>query len=161
MSIKDWASKVAERINVEYAPGRVLPSVDHIAAIIATSAKPLLDLLEPRQHYHCQDSWYCCGKCTYGCPYDHDHNETCYPSSLNFSGDIGWVRVYDHKLTLEEIQREQYSLRPVITGCVFHGGESPRKSGVCDCGADIYNMNLKTAFSGLPDSSRDNKQKHT
>ena len=55
-------------------------------------------------------------------------------SSMNFSGDIGWVRVYNRKLTLAEIQLEQYSKRPMTTGCVldteYHGtGTQMDRSG--------------------------------
>lgn len=55
-------------------------------------------------------------------------------ASTNFSGDIALVRVFNRKLTLDEIQREQYSLRAVTTGCVidaeFHGtGTQMDRSG--------------------------------
>jgi lysophospholipase L1-like esterase len=55
-------------------------------------------------------------------------------ATLNFIGDIGWVRVFNRKLTLAEIQLEQYSKRPMTTGCVldseYHGtGTQMDRSG--------------------------------
>src|SRR2546430_2375640 len=51
-----------------------------IAAIVATFAEPLMALLQEskREHYHCDDSWYCCGKCTHQ---DHVLHEGEYLSS--------------------------------------------------------------------------------
>lgn len=68
-SINDWASKAAHRIATEITFG--VPHVprqrheNRIAAIIATFAEPLVALLKEsrREHHHCDDSWYCCGKC--------------------------------------------------------------------------------------------------
>ncbi len=84
-SIKDWASDAAEHISLEFLlrMGHLKreEATDRIAAIIATFAKPLIDLVEAfrREHYHCDDSWYCCGKCMHS---DHfpTHEED-YPSS--------------------------------------------------------------------------------
>lgn len=70
-SVNDWATKAAARIAEEYAPydgKRTLkPHEDRIAAIVATLAEPLMQLARDarRGHYHCDDSWYCCGKCTH------------------------------------------------------------------------------------------------
>lgn len=65
-SINDWAAKAAERIyDTENNWGRKA-SVDRIAAIIATFAEPLMQVLREskREHQHCEDSFYCCRRCT-------------------------------------------------------------------------------------------------
>lgn len=93
-SINDWAAKCADRIDDEYphARGKQHPSIDRIAAIIATFAEPLMNLLREskREHYHCEDSWYCCGKCDHDCHYrgaeDHEHDEDCYPNTHDGEG---------------------------------------------------------------------------
>lgn len=110
-SIDDWAAKVAQRIVTEVdASGDSLfkwvsdggGHLDYmgvkdvrrlgerIAAIIETHAKPLLTLVREsrRSHYHCGDSWYCCGRCIHPdhssreCFREgHEHDITCYQDS--------------------------------------------------------------------------------
>jgi len=70
-SIKDWAAKAASRIAEEWPNNRRLdrPSEAHIAAIIETFAKPLLDLVREskREHHHSPDGdirdGTCCPQC--------------------------------------------------------------------------------------------------
>jgi hypothetical protein len=70
-SIEDWAAKAARKISenaqvVRRAFGPLAyPAEEEIAAIIATFAEPLVKLLREsrREHYHCDDSYYCCGAC--------------------------------------------------------------------------------------------------
>jgi len=76
-SVNDWAAKAARRILDDLPPLRPrgstttkserYPTEERIAAIIATFAEPLTQLLQKakREHYHCDDSWYCCKKCTH------------------------------------------------------------------------------------------------
>lgn len=61
--IHDWAAKAASYIAGE---GRHL-SVSRLASIVSFFCKPLEELLREakREHRHCDDSWYCCGKCTH------------------------------------------------------------------------------------------------
>lgn len=67
-----------------------------------------------RFHYHCNDSWYCCGKC--------EHQDHC-----DYDGDyLG-----------------------------SHNGESARKSGVCNCGADAVNEKIDQALKLLGYSTPD------
>jgi hypothetical protein len=75
-SIQDWASRCALRIkSVEKGA-----SVERLAAVIEVFAKPMLDLLKQarREHYHCDDSWYCCGRCTHP---DHSRDDEDFPAS--------------------------------------------------------------------------------
>ena len=60
-TVQDWATRCARKIWDEVDNKDV--TVPHLAAIITVFAEPLLQLLAPREHYHCNDSWYCCGKC--------------------------------------------------------------------------------------------------
>lgn len=84
-SVNDWAAKAAQRILVEYeskSPYDKRDSEAHVAAIIATFAEPLVAMLREshREHYHSNDSWYCCGQCTHECDneeMDHEHDESC------------------------------------------------------------------------------------
>lgn len=92
-SINDWAAKAARHIEGEIFGkdhrGRTVAERPHegrIAAIIATFAEPLITVVRAsrRSHYHCEDSWYCCGKCTHQCDNyeeDHEHDESCYVHS--------------------------------------------------------------------------------
>lgn len=75
-SINDWTAKAARRICDE--PGR--KNAERIAAIIAVHAEPLVALLREarRPHYHCDDSWYCCGRCQHP---DHTWTDHEYLSS--------------------------------------------------------------------------------
>jgi hypothetical protein len=69
-TVEDWAAKAARQIQDEvYSTDRTV-SQSRLAAIIVTFLKPALDLLQPREHYHCDDSWYCCGACVHP-----DHGE--------------------------------------------------------------------------------------
>lgn len=86
-SIWDWAAQAAKRIVEELRPARTRQAQEaseaRVAAIIATFAQPLLELVQAsrRGHYHCDDSWYCCGKCTCSCTDSHEHDSDCYPAS--------------------------------------------------------------------------------
>lgn len=93
--VVDWATKAAERIDDEYRLPSLgssrthRPTISRLAAIIATFAAPLLTLLQEsrRSHYHCDDSWYCCGACTHKCDAveedpGHEHDENCCVESL-------------------------------------------------------------------------------
>lgn len=67
--VEDWATKAARKILSELHDVRhhlFKQKEARVAAVIATFAKPLLDALDAARpaHYHCDDSWYCCGKCT-------------------------------------------------------------------------------------------------
>lgn len=65
-SINDWARKAADYIESEYcSKPRHPPTVDRVAAIIATFAEPLMKALRDskQEHYHCDDSFYCCPQC--------------------------------------------------------------------------------------------------
>jgi len=91
-SINDWAAKAARRIMLLYDLDRIAPqdkSVYAIAAIIAMHAEPLMALLREarREHYHCDDSWYCCGKC------DHPDHGQLYPEYFLSSHDGEAARV--------------------------------------------------------------------
>jgi len=87
----NWITRTADKISSEIDVGSLsYPGEDRIAAIIATFAEPLVALLREarREHYHCNDSWYCCGKCTHsdhvlcdGDEEDHEHNAACYLGS--------------------------------------------------------------------------------
>lgn len=85
-SVNDWAAKAAKHI-VATSRTRGPARETYVAAVIATFAEPLINLLREakRQHYHCDDSWYCCGKCSCNCRWmsapDHEHDEACYPES--------------------------------------------------------------------------------
>lgn len=68
-SIQDWAAKCATRIDEEFVTAKHRPSPERIAAIIATFAEPLMNLLREskREHLHEQDTVgrsYCCPQCT-------------------------------------------------------------------------------------------------
>ncbi len=123
-SIKDWASKAAERCATTLvidAPRQ--ERIDRAAAIIATFAEPLVSLLREakREHYSCEDTWYCCGKCTCSCvsgEKDHEHDESCYHASHIGSGPAG----------------------------ISHPDE--RASGVCNCGADAWNARIDAVLAG-------------
>lgn len=55
-SINDWAAKAAERIDQELIGRRSSVQLERIAAIIATFAKPLVELVERSRrehHLHC------------------------------------------------------------------------------------------------------------
>lgn len=120
-SINDWAAKAAHRIVLELPPHRgEQPREERIAAIIATFAEPLMQLARDsrREHYHCDDSWFCCGKCTHPdhglCNQtkeeDHEHDASCYVGS--------------------------------------HVGYNARTSGVCNCGADEWNARVDAVLEG-------------
>jgi hypothetical protein len=58
---------------------------DAVGDALATYCRETIDVLQRlrtllaesvREHYHCEDSWFCCGKCTHG---DHSDNATDYP----------------------------------------------------------------------------------
>lgn len=76
---KNWTLVAAEEIAMVLA-SRNYRTDFAIADIIAKHAAPLLSLLREsrRHHYHCDDSWYCCGKCVNP---DHSHGEEDYPAS--------------------------------------------------------------------------------
>jgi hypothetical protein len=91
-TVQDWATRAARKIDSEIfgqdhrgRPVADRVAIPRLAAIIVTLAQPLLDLLKPREHYHCEDGWYCCGKCPCRCTSrgseDHEHDEECYPST--------------------------------------------------------------------------------
>lgn len=67
-SVNDWAARAADRIDDEYphARGKRRPSVDRVAAIIATFAEPLVGLLREsrrlHEHYEGQPQR-CCPQC--------------------------------------------------------------------------------------------------
>lgn len=73
-SIHNWASEAADHIvdevseNVQWRNRRlVTPSVERIAAIIATFAEPLITLLNESRRAHRHDGLYgktCCPRCT-------------------------------------------------------------------------------------------------
>lgn len=88
-NIQDWTTKAARVIHLQFDLKNIAPqntSVPRIAAIIAQHAEPLVALLREskREHRHCDDSWYCCGKCTsldhMMCPggENHEHDAACY-----------------------------------------------------------------------------------
>lgn len=87
-SVNDWAAKAAQRIINEPLNLKDRRSQkERFAAIIATFAEPLMTLLRDskREHHHCEDSWYCCGKCSCSCMHlgddSHEHDEDCWPST--------------------------------------------------------------------------------
>lgn len=87
-SINDWAAEAAKKISSEFPSiqhSDMLPSDERIAAIIATFAEPLVKLVKAsyRSHYHCDDSWYCCGKCVHP---DHSDHFDDYPASHDGEG---------------------------------------------------------------------------
>lgn len=67
--MSDWAARAAEQIQNEYlktAPeSPELVTNEDVASIISSHAAPLVALLREarREHYHCDDSWYCCPLC--------------------------------------------------------------------------------------------------
>jgi hypothetical protein len=70
LSVNDWAAKAAARILDEYAGARLPRNAqDHVAAIIATFAEPLVRLLNEarREHHHTADGdprdGVCCPQC--------------------------------------------------------------------------------------------------
>jgi len=89
-SVNDWAAKAAEHIADEFLPqyqrsgkSKTLEAhKERIAAIIATFAEPLMQVLRDsrREHYHCEDVYYCCPLCTCACDNDeedHEHDDSC------------------------------------------------------------------------------------
>lgn len=72
-----------------------------------------------REHYHCDDSWYCCGKCTHP-----DH------------GADDWL---DDGTETVKPGRPEYPSS--------HDGEAARQSGVCNCGADAWNARVEAALA--------------
>lgn len=79
-SIHDWAAVAAQKIRGEFRGCKEGPSQERIAAIIDYFSQPWTKLLREakRGHYHCDDSWYCCGKCTH--PDHSDESEDYLPS---------------------------------------------------------------------------------
>lgn len=71
MDIEDWTAKAAKTIHEAFiaeggSSAAKFVIEDRIATIIATFADPLITLLREsrREHRHCDDSWYCCKKCS-------------------------------------------------------------------------------------------------
>jgi hypothetical protein len=104
----NWAASAARQIktelvnfvhqdpNLQHNVSWIVANVHEarIATIIATFAEPLVALLRDarREHYHCDDSWYCCGKCTHS---DHIYRVEGewqegdeYPLSEGFAGRV-------------------------------------------------------------------------
>ncbi len=73
MFVKDWVKEAATQIyheekeldHVEGIIRRHCPFKQDVAYVLLDEAKRLADLLveSKRDHTHCDDSWYCCGKC--------------------------------------------------------------------------------------------------
>lgn len=68
-AIYDWAARAAIYLSAER-----LPSTHRIAAVISHFAEPLVKALKGsrREHYHCEDSFYCCPRCKHS---DHGTND--------------------------------------------------------------------------------------
>ena len=85
---RNWIDMAAETIAGDPACCDISSSdASAIAEVVATFAEPLVSLLREskREHYHCDDGWYCCGKCLCRCSStakDHEHFlEDCWPAS--------------------------------------------------------------------------------
>lgn len=70
--IDDWTMKAARQIHLLFDLNQIAPqdtSVPRLAAVIATHAEMLMSLLREsrREHHHCDDTWYCCKKCSHDC----------------------------------------------------------------------------------------------
>ena len=70
-SVNDWASRAASRIDDEYITAKHRPSLERVAAIIATFAGSILNLLNEsrKTHHHDPVDNYehdrdCCPRCT-------------------------------------------------------------------------------------------------
>ena len=69
--MNDWAMKAARQIVEVECNHRSAARVERIAAVLRQYARPALALVynAKREHQHCDDAWYCCGKCEHP---DHD-----------------------------------------------------------------------------------------
>lgn len=158
-SIEDWAAKAARRIVDEY-DNRKLPrkDQDHIAAIIATFAEPLVVLLQEARHSHSR-GWNEESADYPPCPLsDEDAKDLGMEKCTCGAGRLEQANRRGIEVTREEyvehLERRCYELADLLResrrehdqdgqGCF--GDEEP---GTCICGADAWNARVDAALAG-------------